>query len=387
MLNNFFRLWVFDLSNGVKNAFAIQAINAFIKGVIFIVLPLLMLDRGVSVESMGVIFAVMPLVSQTSRILFGIVSDYIGRKKFYFLNGLMNIAFLGVYYLATTPLGFLLGKVTEGVRNASLWSVNRAYLMDHSKDKEKTLVKMRGVNGVFEASGTLLAGFLVTIIFYNNTILLLILLSVMLFPNVKMLKDKVRRTISPRAIVKALDVRHKGKKFKNFIPIFLLLGLSWGFLAGYIMPLFLKTMGFPLKTIGLLLGVKIFFNGVFAYVFSSIWSGKRKVLVGGLLFSLLVALFSFSNYALLPILIVLWGAASGVADAGYESIFVSVVDHDSLGRDIGILLIGVHLGLSINQALSGFVIASFGFPILFFVSAMLYTLFSLTAYYNMNHVK
>jgi len=377
---------VFDLSNGVKNAFAIQALNAFIAGTVYIVLPLLMLDRGISIESMGLIFAILPLVSQTTRLLFGITSDYIGRKKFYFFNGLMNMAFLGVYYLATTPLGFLLGKVSEGIRNASLWSVNRAYFMDHSNNKEKILIKMRGVNSVFEAFGTLLAGFLIILLFYEKTLILLIGLSIMFFPNVKMLKDKVKRKISPSVILKALDFRHKGKKFKNFMAIFVLIGLSWGFITGYIMPLFLKTMGVPVETIGLLLGVRILFNGISLYVFSSIWTGKRKILVGGLLFSLLLALLSFSNYATLPILIVLLGAVSGVADAGYESIFVSVVDHNSLGRDIGILLIGTHLGVSITQALSGFVITSFGFPTLFFMSAMLYTLFSLTAYYNMNNV-
>lgn len=378
---------MFDLSNGVKNAFAIQAINAFISGVIFIVLPLLMLDRGISIESMGLIFAILPLVSQTNRLLFGIVSDYIGRKKFYLLNGLMNMAFLGVYYLASTPLGFLLGKVTEGVRNASLWSVNRAYFMDHSKDKEKVLIKMRGMNGVFEALGTLLAGFLVTMLFYGNTLLLLILLSLLLFPNVRMLKDNAKRSINPRAIIRSINVKHKSKKFKNFIGIFFLIGLSWGLITGYIMPLFLKTMAIPIETIGLLLGVRVFFNGISAYVFSSIWTGKRKVLVGGLTFSVILALLSFSDYTTLPILIVLLGAASGIADSGHESIFVSVVDHDSVGRDIGMLMIGTHVGMSITQAVSGFVIASFGFPILFFVSAMLYTLFSLTAYYNMNHVK
>lgn len=377
------------MSNGVKNAFAIQALNAFIKGTIFIVIPLLMLDRGIPIESMGLIFAALPLVTQMNRLLFGIVSDYIGRKKFYFFNGLMNMGFLGVYYLATTPLGFLLGKITEGIRNASLWSVNRAYLMDHSKekDKEKILIKMRGLNSVFEAFGTLLAGFLIVIFLYDKTLLLLIALSVLLFPNVKMLKDKVKRKISPSAIVRALDFRSKSKKFKNFVGIFFLLGLSWGLITGYILPLFLKTMGVPVENIGLLLGIRVLFNGIFIYLFSSIWTGKRKILVGGLLISLIIALLAFSDYTTLPVLIVLFGMASGIADAGYETIFVHIVDHDSLGRDIGILLIGTHVGMSVTQGLSGFVITSLGFPILFFTSAMLFTLFSLAAYYNMNNVK
>jgi len=372
------------INTGIKNAFVVQALNAFIIGVIFVLLPLLMLDKGVSIESMGLVFAVLPLVTQSSRLLFGITSDYIGRKKFYWLNGLMNVSFLGVYYFATTPLGFLLGKVNEGIRNASLWSVNRAYFMDHSKEREKVLIKMRGINAIFRALGILLAGFLVTMLFYERTLFLLLGLSLLIFPNVKMLKDRAKHKLSPRAILKALDFRHKSRKFKNFIAILFLIGLSWGFTEGYILPLFLKEAGIAVENIGLLLGIRAFLNGVFVYIFHSIWSGKKKILVGGLLTSAIIAMLSFSSYSLLPLLIALWGVVSGMVGAGYETIFVTVANHNSLGRDIGLLMIGTHVGISITQAISGFVITSFGFPALFLSSAMLYALFSLAAFFNMN---
>lgn len=378
-----------SMTNGFKSAFAIQTINAFVFGTISILLPLLMIDRGISVESMGLIFAVLPVISQTTRLLFGCVSDYIGRKKFYLANGLMNIAYLASYYLASTPIGFLIGKIFEGVKDASLWSVNRAYFMDHTDhdhEKEKILIKVRGTNAVFEALGMISAGFLVALLLYNNTLLLLIGLSVLLFPNVLMLKDKVKQNLSLnlRAIIKSLDFRHKSKKFKNFVTIFFLLGLSWGFISGYILPLFLTTIGISVEVVGLLLGVRVLFNGLFVYVFSSVWVSKRKILVGGLAFSLLLAMMAFSNYTILPFIVIFMGMFSGMADAGYETIFVTITDHTSLGRDIGILMIGVHVGMSITQALSGFVITSFGFPILFFTSGMLFALFSLASYYNLN---
>lgn len=378
----------YKVSNGYKSALAVQIINAFVVGVISIVIPLLMLDRGVSVESMGLIFAVLPLITQSVRMLFGCVSDYVGRKKIYWVNGLMNIGFLVTYYFANTPLGFLAGKVGEGVKEASLWSVNRAYFMDHvdrwrDGEKEKILIKMRGLNAVFEALGTIFAGFLVVALLYSNTLLLLIGLSVLILPNVRLLKDRVNRKLDMRAILKSLDIRHKSKKFKNFVAIFFLLGLSWGLLSGYILPLFLKSIGIPVELIGLLLGIRILLNGFFVYIFNSIWSGKRKILVGGLVFSLLIASLSFSNYTVLPLIIVLMGLFTGICDAGYETIFVRLSDHNSLGRDIGFLMIGVHVGMAITQALSGFVITSFGFPIIFFTSAMLFALFSLASYHNM----
>jgi len=372
------------MANGVKNAYTIQAINAFIRGMIFIVIPLMMLDRGIAIESMGLIFAVLPLVTQLNRLLFGTISDYIGRKKFYFFNGIMNMLFLGVYYTATTPFGFLFGKITEGIRNASLWSVNRAYFMDHSENKERSLMMMRGLNGVFEALGTLLAGFLVVTILYENTILLLVLLSVLIFPNVRMLKDKRKVKLNLKMALKSLDFRHKSRKFKNFIGIFFLIGLSWGFIGGYIFPTFLKTMGIPVGMIGLLLGIRIMFNGLSVYAFSSLWDGRRKILVGGILFSIAVSALAFVDLSILPMVIILMGMVGGLGDAGHESIFVTVADEKSIGKDIGTLMIGTHVGISITQALSGFVITNLGYQVLFPIAGLLYMLFSITAYYNLN---
>lgn len=369
---------------GIKNAFLIQGINAFIAGVIYIILPLLMLERGISIKSMGLIFAVLPLVSQTNRLLFGIVSDYIGRKKFFWLNGVMNLIFLGTYYLTKTPLGFLVGKIGEATKNASLWSVNRAYFLDHTKESEKVLIKMRGVNSSFRAIGILSAGFLVTKLFYGKTLLLLMAVSFLIFPNVKMLVDKKKYKISVLSILRALDFRNKSKQFKNFVAIFFLIGLSWGFSNSYIFPLFLKEMGVSVESMGLLLGIRILLVGIFAYFFHSIWSNKNKILIGGLLTSLLLLILPFSNKTTIPFLIVLLGTVGGIGVAGREAIFTDVADHNSLGADIGILMIGTHVGMAISEAISGFVITSFGFSVVFFAAALFYALFSLAAFYNMD---
>ena len=368
--------------NGIKNALLVQVINAFVIGVIYILLPLLMLERKISVESMGLIFAILPLVTQSNRLLFGIASDYIGRKKFYWLNGLMNVVFLVTYYLAKSPFGFLLGKVGEGLRDASLWSVNRPYFMDHSQEKEKILIKLRGINSVFEALGVLSAGFLLTYLYYNKTLILLMALSLLIFPCLKSLKDKKKGKINLEVVLQALDFRQKSKNFKVFVAAFFLLGFAWGFTGGYILPLFLKEAGMAIENIGIFLGIRMFLSGIFAYVFHSLWSGKKKILVGGLLIALFLIMLPFSSPLILPLLIILTGMASGIAIAGRETIFTAITDHNTLGRDIGILMIGAHVGMSITQACSGFMITWLGFSSIFFASAGFEILFSWIAYYQ-----
>ncbi len=369
---------------GIKNAFIIQALNAFISGVTYILLPLLMLERKISIESMGLIFAILPLVSQTNRVVFATVSDYIGRKKFYWLCGIMNLVHLIVYYFSKSPFGFLLGKISEGVRNASLWSVNRAYFLDHSQEGEKTLVKMRGIGSIFNAIGTLLAGFLLTKFFYDKTLYLLMVLSFLIFPNVKKLIDKEKRKISILAILEALSFSNKTKKFKTFFILFFVSGLYFGLVGSYVFPLFLKGAGIMTQNIGLILGARILFGGICIYALRSIGKGKYKMLIGGFFYSLFLILLPFTNQISLPILMILLGIVGGISDVGRETIFIEVINHNSMAGDISILMIGTHVGMAITQAIAGFVITSFGFLPLFFSASALNLFFCLAAFKNMN---
>ena len=373
-----------EAKTGIKNAFIVQALNAFISGVTYILLPLLMLERKIPIESMGLIFAILPLVSQTNRVVFATVSDYIGRKKFYWLCGIMNLVHLIVYYFSKSPFGFLLGKISEGVRNASLWSVNRAYFLDHSQEGEKTLVKMRGIGSIFNAIGTLLAGFLLTKFFYDKTLYLLMGLSFLIFPNVKKLIDKEKRKISILAILESLSFSNKTKKFKTFFTLFFVSGLYFGLVGSYVFPLFLKGADIMTQNIGLILGARILFGGICIYALRSIGKGKYKMLIGGFFYSLFLILLPFINQISLPILMILLGIVGGISDVGRETIFIEVINHDSMAGDISILMIGTHVGMAITQAIAGFVIASFGFLPLFFSASALNLFFCLAAFKNMN---
>ncbi len=371
------------MSDGVKNAFVIQIVNAFVLGIMSIVVPLLMIERGIDIESMGLIFAVLPIISQTARVTFGIISDFTGRKLFYMLNSILNIAFMSVYYFAHSPLEFLFGKFTEGIRNASLWSVNRAYLLDHSYEKEDVLIKLRGLGAIFSAFGTMIAGILIALLFYENTILVCIIISFLIIPQIFGLKDKMKRKVSILSILKAFDVRGRSKVFKNFIAIFFFAGLGWGMISGYIMPVFLRLLGYNEQSVGLVLGIRVLCLGLITYFLASKLPGKKLILFGGLSFSLSVALLSFSNPSTALFFLIVTGITEGFVAAGFEVIFVKITSQNSYAGDIGTLMFGLHTGMTISLALSGFIVSSMGFPTLFFISAIFFVLYSLTSYYNL----
>lgn len=343
-----------------------------------------MLERNISVESMGLIFAILPLVRQGNRIIFAMVSDFLGRKRFYSLNVIMNFVYLVAYYFAKSPFGFLLGKLSEGIKSAALWSVNRAYILDYIEDKEEALIKLRSYDTGFNAFGMLIAGFLITTFSYDKTLILLAFLSLLMFPLVKGLKDKNKEDIKILEILKKFDFKNKSKKFKKFFFIFFILGFYWGLIGGYVFPLFLKGAGFAKESIGLLLGTRALIGGIAMYALRSIGKGKNKLLIGGILSALIIVLYPFVDINTLSILVIFTGILNVISDTGQETIFVQVANPNSLAGDIGFLLTGAHVGMAVTQALSGFLISSFGFGFIFILASALRIIFSYAAFSNMD---
>lgn len=151
--------------NQVKHALFIQGVNAFVSGILSILIPIVLVERKINIQTIGLIFAAYPLIFQLTRISFGIISDFIGKKIFYLSNGIFNILTIVVYYFTSSPLGYAIGKVFEGLTGTSLWSVNRAFFLEQNRSKQKNLIYMRAIDHLLTAIGMFVAGFLLTFLF------------------------------------------------------------------------------------------------------------------------------------------------------------------------------------------------------------------------------
>jgi MFS family permease len=342
-----------------------------------------MIERGLDVESMGLIFAALPIMSQMLRMTFGVLSDFIGRKIFFKINSIMNLVFMGIYYFAYGPYEFLLGKLAEGVRNASLWSVNRAYFLDHSYEQKNILIRMRGIGAIFSAVGMIAAGALISWLMFESTIIVVMVVAALVIPQVMRLKDKVKKEVSVLSILSRFDIRGRNRVFKKFMLVFLVYGLGWGLITGYVFPLFLKLHGYESGTVGMILGIRSLAMGLITYFVASRFSGRKMVLYGGLAFAATVMLLAFSNDFTAPLVIVLAGLTEGFVAANFEYIFVKIVNKKSYAGDIGIMMFGMHAGMSVSLAISGFVISSVGFGPLFFISGVLFAISAMSSFDNL----
>jgi len=364
----------------VKVVLSIQALNSFIGGVLGIALPLMMKDRSIDIITIGFVFAAMPMIFQLGRMLFATVSDFWGRKLFFVLNGFFNVISSSIYYLAHTALGFLFGKVMEGTKDGSLWAVNRAFLLEKSVKRWRALVQLRTVAYVSSGVGSLLAGFFVAWFFYEGTLMLCVLVGAFVIPLSLLIVGERKRGLSMKEALRVLDFRRRKKVFRNFLVLFFVMGSSFGFVSGFVYPLFLSNNGFDVEMIGVLLGLQILLAGLVSHLFVGVFEIRKLILASGLLYTFTLIAIGFSSSIFAGILIVAYGLVEGLLGISQEGILSRITDKESYGTDIGLLWMGHHIGRTLSLAMSGVLISMWGFAAPFLMSAFVFGLFYVASY-------
>ena len=366
--------------NQVKTVLLIQVLHSFVSGILAIALPLMMKERNIDIIVMGLVFASLPLIMQFGRMFFATVSDFWGRKPFFVSNGLLGVVSSLIYYFAHTPVEFLFGKVMEGTKEGALWAVNRPLLLEKTGGHWRILVYLRAVLYVAFAVGSLLAGFFVVWFLYEGTMMLCALIGVFVVFLSLLLVGERKKQFSVKKALQFLDFRKKKRLFKIFLILFFVIGLSYGFRGGFVIPLFLDNHGYTAETIGLILGMYGLLAGVFSYVFSKSNNMKLLILVSGGLYSVTFLSLGFSGPVVAGALLIAYGFVEGMAVIGQEGILSKITDKSSYGTDIGLLMTGLHIGETLSLALSGLLISIWGFAIPFLLTASTYAIFSVASY-------
>jgi MFS family permease len=366
--------------NQVKNVLFIQVLNSFVGGVLGVAVPLMMEARNVDVVVIGLVFAAMPLIMQLGRMVFATASDFWGRKNFFISNGVLSIVSDLIYYVAHSPLEFLFGKVVEGTKEGSLWAVNRAFLLEKSAGHWRILVYLRTVAFAAYAVGSLIAGFLIVWLFFEGAMLFCALFSVLVTSLAFLLVSEKKERFSVAKARRFLDFRKKSRIFKIFLVLFVVFGASFGMIEGFVFPLFLNNVGFGVEEIGLILGVEVLVAGLFSYLFSKTSSMRALILLSGILFTVTLLLLGFASWIFAAMLVVFFGVVQGMSSIGQERILTKISDVECYGTDIGLLMMGLHLGEALSLAMSGFLIALWGFVAPFVIAASTYVFFYVGAY-------
>lgn len=359
----------------------LTAMNFFFASALSIIIPLLMLDKNISLSTIGMVLAFLPLIFITTRLFFGYVSDRIGHKHFFAMNAAFQVLTSLIYFLASSVTFFMIGKIVEGIQNASIWAVNRQVLYDHTDNKADDSSRMLAIGAVASAAGRIFAGVMIAYLAFANTLLLLTVMSVFLFVPVSWIMKKERaerKRIDIRNSLRTLDFRKRPKEFRKIAIVLGINSVAFGIILEFVIQIFLKQNDFSFEGIGFLLALFSLVSGVTTlYAHRIRLSGKRILLLQ--LASILPALLLLpfvKTRALIWILLLLFGIGEGFSRITWEHMIAKSVEKSKyVGSDIGLVLLPTHIFKFMALFSAGFVMQHYGFVPLFWISALLMTIY------------
>ena len=89
----------------------------FVSGGLALTIPLLLLDRRVSLADIGLVISILPLVFLFVRLLFAYAADRVGWSPFFFLAALLSTLSSVIYFAANSISIFLMVGSVMGEMN------------------------------------------------------------------------------------------------------------------------------------------------------------------------------------------------------------------------------------------------------------------------------
>jgi MFS family permease len=358
--------------------------NAFFGGAFLVVIPLLLVENDVNITEIGIIFSVLPLIFTSLRINFAYVSDRIGRKGFFVLNAASRLLTNLIYYFSSSAMFFLIGKIMEGISNASFWSVNRAELYKNPGKRAKMSSYLLALNSIGDGTGRLLAGFLIAYITFSNTLLVLVLLAALLFIPASTFKNEKGRKKKPttKDFLSSVKFILKERSFMRIASVFGYFAVFNALVLTFVLPIFLAEKAVNYENIGLFLAMLSLLTGLFTI---RLVNRFDKINMNSIVFKSLILLviplsiFPFvDNVYFLFLLMFMLGVGNGYVNIVWEYLTVKAVEKSNLvSFDIGMLFMPHHIVRFVALLVSGFIIQYLGYVAIFWISIVFVIIFSI----------
>jgi len=354
---------------------SINFINYFFRIGIALVLPLYMIEKGVSLESIGFILSVTPFFMLTIRGVAAIASEAMGARIFFILQGISQVVASFIYSISNTPFLFGIGKMFEGTTQSFFWAVDRTAIFEDARINHKNrsaasvrMLIMRLFGGII---GIFTAAVIITSFSFDYFFFILMALGVATLVLSFMLRDTTHHKIT---IAKVKKLAATNKFWKAGI------GLGLNVAAGSVLFFFLIPIfgNLVMKLDYMMIG------GIMALFYAAIALGdvlaeKMKfkqeklmwIQILGILFVALVPFYTDNEIILL--LLLLSGISFGVSAAMFERVVSKTVGTSQyISTNIAILHIPVRFIEFLALFSAGIIYHGLGAHSLFFIVAAMF---------------
>ncbi|MBI2080107.1 MFS transporter [Candidatus Micrarchaeota archaeon] len=367
----------------LQNITYINFLQVVLSASLRIFLPLYLLTKNFKIEEIGLLFAILPLVMMVVRAIFASIADIIGTKLIFRIYGLSVVSALVTYLFANNSVLFGLGKALEGVRQSGFWAVNRTELYRSvEKGKEEKFASfMLGVRFLGDVAGQILIALFLTYLAFSNTLLALILISLVLLYFTFKINSQQDGKINPNLVLKQIFQKRDRKFWSVSIIMSIAAIYEIGMYTGFVLPIYFSTV---LNMNPLEIGLAFALYSLF-YAIGTLSSVKFHIplkinaILSVVLVSIPLIFFIYlDKFALYPMLALI-ALGAGFGGHLYESAFAKLTRKSSLvSTDIGVSVVPYRIIEIISLASFGFLIVSFGYGLIFSlvsISVFLMTLF------------
>ncbi|MCJ7750713.1 MAG: MFS transporter [Armatimonadetes bacterium] len=147
------------MTRNIKIVLAVSVAFGGATGIYEFVLPYYLAERGLSYQSMGTVFGVAAAAMLVLRVLMGRLADVWGRKPFYGLSLAGSAVAMGLTPLTGSVVGQAALKTVREAMFLTRETVHPVVLYEQGQRRFLDFMgKTRGMEFIFQAGGTLLAG-------------------------------------------------------------------------------------------------------------------------------------------------------------------------------------------------------------------------------------
>ena len=362
------------MKNAFRNIMEINFLYSFIIAASATLLPLYLLERNVSVESIGFVMAATPITFLIFRLIFASLGDHIGNRPIFYANAVSQTIAIAIYWIATTPLMFAVGRLMDGVRNSAFWAVNRAEIFKTSDSAkvEKNSIKLMGIRSVGDAAGRIAIGLVVMYISFQNAYFGLGVIGLGLF----YLASKVpHEGHSGKKLMDGFAERIMKPRKRDFwlasVPLMFFGAIDYALFV-FILPVYMNgvlkmdyfAVGSAMAWISTLFAAAVFLATT-KHV-----KMRLNLLLTLALGALPLAMIFFADQLAFIVLISLFAIGWGMGNASYERIFVWATGKGKhVSTEGGVLMIPQRIAEVIFVAGAGAIAGAFGFEMVFILSS------------------
>jgi MFS family permease len=354
----------------------INFLDAFITSSLSIIIPLLLVARGVDVVQIGLVISMSPVIFVVSRSIFAAMSDQVGVRRFFILNGVMNVISFLFYMVASSPFLFSIGKIVEGVRNGTIWAVNRtAVFIRRGKGGAAEMTKTQVIRTAAAAMGIVAAGMLLNSYTFDLVFIFFIILSFVLLAVSFLVEGSGRSNVKMKEIFGQLDFRRKSDILKKGSLVAIPQSVATAIPLSLVFPLFLNSIGYNYGLIGIAIALYYAVSAVTAFIYMKMKWGARAIWIGGFCFLIGGILLPMLDGAWAVPLIAIMGIGDGMSTPLWEAVvFTSVRKSRDVSSDIALLHTPSNLSNAVGLIAAGVVVKLWGYGVVFFSCGILFAL-------------